>query len=129
MPRSLDDDSRSRMEAAEQAVRDDERLQAKGLREKVRKAERNLTQYRTRWRARLTALIVGACSLLAGVGWTVAAWETPDRFIPVDIVCGTFAVLAALVPDFAGHRFRSVASGFVRCRCRVGRGGGVGRRG
>lgn len=34
--------------------------------------------------------------------------------------------------DFAGHRFRSAASGFVRCRCRGGRGGrggGVGRRG
>ncbi|MFG2304518.1 DUF4231 domain-containing protein [Actinacidiphila glaucinigra] len=101
MPRSLDDDSRSRMEAAEQAVRDDERLQAKGLREKVRKAERNLAQYRTRWRARLSALIVGVCSLLAGGGWTVAVWGTPDRFIPVDIVCGTLAVLAALTVRLA----------------------------
>jgi hypothetical protein len=34
-----------------------------------------------------------------------------------------------LDPDFAGHRFRSAASGFAQCRCRGDRGCGVGRHG
>ena len=35
----------------------------------------------------------------------------------------------ALDPDFAGHRFRSAASGFALCQCRGDRGCGVGRHG
>ncbi|MEU6400847.1 ABC transporter substrate-binding protein, partial [Streptomyces cinnamoneus] len=45
----------------------------------------------------------------------------------LDIAVDRTAMVDKLLdPYFAGDRFRFVASGFVRCRCRGGRGGGVG---
>ncbi|MFB7294078.1 DUF4231 domain-containing protein [Actinacidiphila glaucinigra] len=72
-------------------------LRSRELRRTVRQLEQELARRRARRRVRLAFLTLSLSSVLAGVGWAAAAWESPDRTIRGVAICGGLAVVTALV--------------------------------
>lgn len=104
MPRDLDDDASSRMNAAEEQLSAEqrqaaaaERAKLRELRHEVTQAERELARRTKAVQIRLVALIVAGVALLTGVGWTALAWGSPETFLRIDIICGTLILIAAAV--------------------------------
>lgn len=104
MPRDLDDDASSRMNAAEEQLSAEqrqaaaaERAKLRELRHEVTQAERELARRTKAVQIRLVALIVAGGALLTGVGWTALAWDSPETFLRIDIICGTLILIAAAV--------------------------------
>ncbi|UXX97430.1 SLATT domain-containing protein [Streptomyces sp. AD2-2] len=104
MDRSLDDDAASRMNDAEEYLSAEqrrvaaaERAKLRELRHEVKQAERDLARRTQSVRIGLLALIVAGAALLAGLGWTVLAWDSPATFLRIDIICGTLIVISAAV--------------------------------
>ncbi|MGA5363922.1 DUF4231 domain-containing protein [Streptomyces purpurascens] len=116
MPRSLDDDAPRRLNDAEEQVSAEQR-QAKAkdqatlseLRLKARRMERSLARRRRRLRVVHLALTVASVAFLTGLAWTVQAWDSPSRFLPVDIICGTLLLIAGAVALLAAPRRGSLS--------------------
>lgn len=103
MARSLDDDAPRRisdadehLSAEQRQAEADEHASLRRLRHKVRQTERDLVRRRRRVRTVGVALAVAGGAVLMGLLWTVLTWDSPSRFVRVDITCSVLALLSGL---------------------------------
>ncbi|MET8479253.1 DUF4231 domain-containing protein [Streptomyces clavifer] len=101
MPRSPDDDARSRLNDAEEQLSadqreaaDNERATLRNLRHVVRNLERGVTRRRRKVLWQCVMLLIAAGSFLTGAIWTALSWGSPSAFVRVDIVCGALLLLS-----------------------------------
>ncbi|GAA3206324.1 hypothetical protein GCM10020256_01340 [Streptomyces thermocoprophilus] len=101
MARSLDDDAPRRIRGAndhlsaeQRQAEADEDASLRKLRYSVKQTERDLARRRRRVRTMGVALAVASGALLTGLLWTVLAWGSPSRFLPVDIACAVLALVS-----------------------------------
>ncbi|MGO4635027.1 DUF4231 domain-containing protein [Streptomyces sp. 2RAF24] len=101
MARSLDDDAPRRISGADEHLSADQRqaqadehASLRKLRHSVRQTERELARRRRRVRTMGVALTVASGLVLMGLFWTVLAWGSPSRFLPVDITCAVLVLVS-----------------------------------
>lgn len=111
---SFGSDSTPEAQVADAAVLNsaDKLASIRDLQRDIGKLERDLARARSIVRLRRVSVVVAGVALMAGLGWTAQNWQTPSRYIGIDVFFGALIVLC-IGAAIADARWRRPEDGLV----------------